>query len=169
MMALNAGQLFVYYDETDAFQRVHEIKKSGSDAMSLTLSAYDGTTVRRTFMNDEYCSEVHDPHLVLHVSAQPAKYTNIFGLMIEAGGAQRFLISKAKQSPPDVSRVHFQDYSCSTLRQLETDFIVRTILEDMSQMALYRTLTGNANRCSYSLLVESLMAKFDQMVWNLAL
>ena len=100
MMALNAGQLFVYYDETDAFQRVHEIKKSGSDAMSLTLSAYDGTTVRRTFMNDEYCSEVHDPHLVLHVSAQPAKYTNIFGLMIEAGGAQRFLISKAKQSPP---------------------------------------------------------------------
>ena len=163
-MACNAGQLFVYYDETDAFQRVHDIKKSGSDAMSLTLSAYDGTTVRRIFMDEQYCSDVHDPHLVLQVSAQPSKYRDIFSLMIPAGGTQRFLICRAKQLPPEVSRVHFHKKSNSALRYLETDYVVQSLFERISEMSLFRSCKGLSNRCLYSLLVESLMAKFDQIV-----
>ena len=111
-MACNAGMLYVYYDETDAFKRVHEIAKGGSDAYSLTLSAYDCTPIRRLFMNAMYSAAVEEPHLVLHVSAQPKKYTDIFGLMVDSGGAQRFLISKAEQR--SLSRLYTQASKVST-------------------------------------------------------
>ena len=163
-MACNSGQLFVYYDEVDAFQRVHSIQSSGSDNMSLLLSAYDSTTIRRTFVDDSYCGDVVEPHLVLQVSSQPSKYKEVFSMMLEAGGTQRFLISRAKQCRPEIARMHFQDSGSCTLSLLETDIIIRHCLEQFTRMSLLRCKMGMENRCSYSLLVESLMAKFDQIV-----
>ena len=49
-MALNAGQLLVFYDEPDNFKRAHGICPGGIDAMSTTLSMYDGATASRLFI-----------------------------------------------------------------------------------------------------------------------
>ena len=157
-MRLNGGQLFLQYDNSDTFARVHS---SDSISMSRTLSAFKFEAL----MHPDKKNRVTDPHMVIHVSCHPENFVPVFKPLLRSGLAQCFLLSNVTTgSPPPVSRNHFQTFCFEALEALETDLIVQRLFEDLTRVCISRITKGIRQRCEYSLVVESLMAKFDQMV-----
>ena len=163
-MGLNAGQLLVFYDEPDNFKRAHGICPQGSDAMSTTLSVYDGASATRLFIDEQYSSHVPNPHLIIHMSMQPHKYLQIMDPMRDNGGAPRFIISEGTQCRSGVERVNFKDSPDDVLQYMFLENIYKLVLEDLSERALYCSISGVPARVEYSLFVEAVLTAGDKMV-----
>jgi len=163
-MALNAGQLLVFYDEPDNFKRAHGICAGGSDAMSTTLSVYDGASASRVFIDETYSSHVRNPHFIIHMSMQPHKYEEIMKCLRDNGGAPRFLVSDGVQCPNGVERVNFKDRADDVLQYILLETVYKMVLEHMTARSLYCSISGHVTRVQYSLLVEAVLCAGDIIV-----
>ena len=163
-MALNAGQLLVFYDEPDNFKRAHGICPAGSDAMSTTLSVYDGASASRLFIDEQYSSHVPFPHFIIHMSMQPHKYKEIMRCMRDNGGAPRFLLSEGRQCASGIERVNFTDRPSDVLQYTLLETVFKLVFEHLTARSLYCSISGHPTRVSYSLLVEAVLTAGDRMV-----
>lgn len=163
-LPLTAGQVTCVYDEVDTFIRVHGILPAGSDSMSLTLSAYDGQDIKRNFMGKQWNSHCPNPHFNIIVCSQPDIYKDRLMPLRDCGGLPRIVHNWSEKKTNLIDRIHFKGLKQEVLDHLISDILINAVLEDISEIGLYCSQTGNTAVVQYSTVVDTILAQFDHIV-----